>query len=67
MDKRVFGTGLGAGLGAVAVTAGFLVGVLPVMAQKPLYVWPLGVEGYTYRNSWPRGVEQTLDTIICFF
>ena len=32
-------------------------------AQKPLYTWPLGVEGYTYRNSWPRGVAQTLDTI----
>jgi sugar phosphate isomerase/epimerase len=34
-----------------------------VLAQKPLYTWPLGVEGYTYRNSWPRGIEQTLDTI----
>jgi sugar phosphate isomerase/epimerase len=34
-----------------------------VTAQKPLYTWPLGVEGYTYRNSWPRGVAQTLDTI----
>jgi sugar phosphate isomerase/epimerase len=34
-----------------------------VTAQKPLYTWPMGVEGYTYRNSWPRGVAQTLDTI----
>ena len=35
-----------------------------VLAQgKPLYTFPLGVEAYTYRNSWPRGVAQTLDTI----
>src|ERR1700733_6683993 len=31
--------------------------------QRPLYTAPLGVEAYTYRNSWPRGVAQTLDTI----
>jgi sugar phosphate isomerase/epimerase len=36
---------------------------LSLYAQKPLYTWPLGVEGWTYRNSWPRGVAQTLDTI----
>ena len=40
-----------------------LIGWVSATAQKPLYTWPLGVEGYTYRNSWPRGVAQTLDTI----
>jgi hypothetical protein len=29
----------------VALIAGLLTGMLPVMAQKPLYTWPLGVEG----------------------
>lgn len=43
---------------------GFLVSGVSVFSQgKPLYTFPLGVEAYTYRNSWPRGVEQTLDTI----
>jgi len=46
---------------------GLMVGLLACLSsaigQKPLYTWPLGVEGYTYRNSWPRGIEQTLDTI----
>jgi len=40
-----------------------LFGVSSSVGQQPLYTWPLGVEGYTYRNSWPRGVAQTLDTI----
>jgi sugar phosphate isomerase/epimerase len=47
----------------VVLIAGLFMGLSPVKAQKPLYTWPLGVEGYTYRNSWPRGVAQTLDTI----
>lgn len=42
---------------------GVLMAWASVSAQKPLYTWPLGVEGYTYRNSWPKGVVQTLDTI----
>ena len=42
----------------------FLLAGSAVSAQgKPLYTFPLGVEAYTYRNSWPRGVAQTLDTI----
>ncbi len=43
--------------------AGVSMAWVSVPAQKLLYTWPLGVEGYTYRNSWPRGVVQTLDTI----
>ncbi len=37
----------------------------PSLAQsaKPLYTFPLGVQTYTYRNSFPHGVEATLDTI----
>ncbi|AHM63046.1 xylose isomerase [Flammeovirgaceae bacterium 311] len=30
---------------------------------KPLYTAPLGVQAYTYRNSFPNGVAATLDTI----
>ncbi len=47
----------------VLLVAGVLMSCASVVAQKPLYTWPLGVEGWTYRNSWPRGVTQTLDTI----
>jgi sugar phosphate isomerase/epimerase len=32
-------------------------------AQQALYTYPLGVQAYTYRQRWPQGVEQTLDTI----
>jgi len=59
--------GLSAGRGRVR--AGLLAGALllaggAVLAQgRPLYTAALGVEAYTYRNSWPRGVVQTLDTI----
>jgi sugar phosphate isomerase/epimerase len=36
-----------------------------VFAQsgKPLFTHPLGVQAYTYRNSFKHGVEATLDTI----
>ncbi len=51
------------GTRARLLVIGLLIGLSQVVAQKPLYTWPLGVEGYTYRNSWPRGVAQTLDTI----
>lgn len=30
---------------------------------KPLYTFPIGVESYTYRNSFPKSVAATLDTI----
>lgn len=30
---------------------------------KPLYTFPIGVQAYTYRNSFPNGVAATLDTI----
>jgi len=31
--------------------------------KKPLYTAPLGVQAYTFRKSFPHGVEATLDTI----
>jgi len=36
-----------------------------VLAQnkKPLYTFPFGLQAYTYRNSFPKGVAATLDTI----
>ncbi len=34
-----------------------------LLAQKKLYTWPLGVQGYTFRNHFPNGVEKTLDII----
>lgn len=42
-----------------------LLGVSEAIAQrkKPLYDAPLGVQAYTYRNSFPNGVAATLDTI----
>ncbi len=45
-----------------------LVALLPTadsFAQKgkPLYTFPLGVQAYTYRNSFPKDVIATLDTI----
>ena len=30
---------------------------------QPLYTFPLGVEAYTFRNSFPKDVAKTLDTI----
>lgn len=37
---------------------------MTVLAQdKPLYTAPLGMESYTFRNSFPHGVDATLDTI----
>src|SRR6185437_2808771 len=65
--RKLMNRGLSAGRGRVR--AGLLAGALllaggAVLAQgRPLYTSPLGVEAYTYRNSWPRGVVQTLDTI----
>jgi sugar phosphate isomerase/epimerase len=34
-----------------------------VLAQKPLYIAPLGIAPYTFRKSFPNGVAATLDTI----
>ena len=34
-----------------------------VLAQKPLYTAPLGVQAYTFRKSFPIDVAKTLDTI----
>ena len=42
-----------------ALTAG-----MPAIAQKkPLYTAPLGIESYTYRNSFPKDIVKTLDII----
>lgn len=30
---------------------------------KPLYTNPIGLQAYTFRGSWPNGIEATLDTI----
>jgi sugar phosphate isomerase/epimerase len=35
-------------------------------SEKPLYTFPFGIAAYTYRNSFPKGVEATLDTIKSF-
>ena len=32
-------------------------------AQKPLYTFPLGIEDYTFRKSFPIDAAKTLDTI----
>ncbi|GAB3934608.1 sugar phosphate isomerase/epimerase family protein [Larkinella terrae] len=34
-----------------------------VFAQKKIYTFPIGIQSYTYRFSFPKGVEATLDTI----
>ncbi|MBS1530623.1 MAG: sugar phosphate isomerase/epimerase [Bacteroidetes bacterium] len=43
----------------------FAVGLNNAFAQgkKPLFTAPVGVQAYTYRNSFPNGVAATLDTI----
>lgn len=43
----------------------FLVSQSFIFAQKgkPVYTNPLGIQAYTFRGSWPRGIEATLDTI----
>lgn len=44
----------------------FIVGLIPATAQKPgkpLYTFPFGVQAYTFRKSFPKGVAETLDTI----
>jgi sugar phosphate isomerase/epimerase len=37
--------------------------VVGACAQAPLYTAPFGVQAYTFRKSFPKGVAQTLDSI----
>jgi sugar phosphate isomerase/epimerase len=37
--------------------------VVPAFAQKPLYTAAFGVQTYTFRKSFPKGVPETLDSI----
>jgi sugar phosphate isomerase/epimerase len=30
---------------------------------KPVYTKPIGLQAYTFRGSWDKGIEATLDTI----
>lgn len=50
---------------ALSLLSLFLVDAPSGFAQKgkPLYTFPLGVQAYTYRNSFPKDVIATLDTI----
>jgi sugar phosphate isomerase/epimerase len=38
-------------------------GLAPAQKREPLYTAPLGVEGYTFRKSFPIDMAKTLDTI----
>ncbi len=40
----------------------FVASLKPVLAQR-LYTFPLGVQAYTYRHTFPKDVAATLDTI----
>lgn len=46
---------------------GFLLMALTIgqisCAQKTLFTKPIGMQAYTFRGSWPQGIEATLDTI----
>lgn len=50
---------------ALGFSASMLLGLTDVVAQKgkPIYRFPIGVQAYTYRNSFPKNVIATLDTI----
>ena len=50
---------------ALCLATTSLFNVMTGFAQKgkPLYTFPIGVESYTYRNSFPKSVVATLDTI----
>ncbi|UFH53161.1 sugar phosphate isomerase/epimerase [Spirosoma sp. KNUC1025] len=56
MRKTFFALGFAA-TALLSVTQGF------AQKGKPLYTFPIGVESYTYRNSFPKSVPATLDTI----
>ncbi|MBD2702201.1 sugar phosphate isomerase/epimerase [Spirosoma sp. BT702] len=50
---------------ALCLTTPFVLNLTDSFAQKgkPLYTFPIGVQSYTYRNSFPKNVIATLDTI----
>lgn len=50
-------------LGILAILFFTEAGPLFAQSDKPLYTSPLGIQAYTYRNSFPHGVAATLDTI----
>jgi sugar phosphate isomerase/epimerase len=37
--------------------------MLFAQSGKPVYTNPIGMQAYTFRGSWPNGIEATLDTI----
>ena len=41
----------------------FLSQISFAQSGKPLYTNPVGLQAYTFRGSWPKGIEATLDTI----
>lgn len=56
MKKNLFALGL-AMFSVLSMSDGF------AQKGKPLYTFPIGVESYTYRASFPKNVVATLDTI----
>ena len=34
-----------------------------IAQSKPVYTNPIGLQAYTFRGSWDKGIEATLDTI----
>ena len=56
MKKNLFALGL-AMFSVLSMSDGF------AQKGKPLYTFPIGVESYTYRASFPKDVVATLDTI----
>jgi sugar phosphate isomerase/epimerase len=50
---------------ALCLAAALMPGATDLFAQKgsPLYTFPIGVQAYTYRASFPKSVVATLDTI----
>lgn len=42
------------------------INLLLAQSGKPLYTFPYGIAAYTFRKSFPKGVEATLDTIKSF-
>lgn len=50
---------------ALCIGASLVLNGTDTLAQKgkPLYTFPIGVQSYTYRNSFPKSVVATLDTI----
>ena len=38
-------------------------GMTTLAQKKALYSFPLGIESYTFRNSFPKNIVKTLDTV----